>query len=83
MNPLRLPRRRVGAGMSGWSVHVWWGQELSVPCEWRWWNDFGTEAKAVVEQQRMEYYHGCPARVIQRPPRHPQAADRPGEGERE
>lgn len=52
--------------MSSWSVEVWWGQELRVPDEWRWWSDHGREIAAVQEQQRVEYFHGCPARVVSR-----------------
>lgn len=53
---------------SGYSVEAWFGSELapSMPDAWRWWMDTRGLDKAVTEQQRMEYYHGTPARIVPR-----------------
>lgn len=49
-----------------WSVQVWWGSELNMPETWFWWSDHRREADALNEQQRMEYFHGCPAQMVER-----------------
>lgn len=53
-------------GTSGWTVQVWWGTARGLPYWWQWWSDHHRRADAVIEQQRLEYYHGHPSRVVER-----------------
>lgn len=52
---------------SGYTVEVFWGNELpGIGDAWRWWWDCDCGSDALIEQQRLEYFHGHAARIVPR-----------------